>query len=147
MAAKWSLNRKKRHFPVWYSLSECLVYWWSTGFNGRSKLYACIVAVKLIPFGHCLIDWLIEHFYSAHIHSVEWSWRLADVLACSQKVSHPEMRLVSASITVTHCNNVQRTIHVMHGFVCIFPAPIDNSKKVMMSEDECNFSTYSLLLH
>jgi hypothetical protein len=43
-------------------------------------------------------DCLIEHFQSAHIHSVECSWRLADALACSQKVSHPEMRLVSAAI-------------------------------------------------
>jgi hypothetical protein len=41
---------------------------------------------------------LIEHFYSAHIHSIDCSWRLVDVLACSQKVSHPEMRLVSAAI-------------------------------------------------
>jgi hypothetical protein len=41
---------------------------------------------------------LIEHFYSAHIHSIECLGRLADVLACSQKVSHPEMRLVSAAI-------------------------------------------------
>jgi hypothetical protein len=40
---------------------------------------------------------LIEHFYSTHIHSIECSWCLADVLACSQKVSHPEMRLVSAA--------------------------------------------------
>jgi hypothetical protein len=40
----------------------------------------------------------VEHFYSAHIHTIECSWRLADVLACSQKVSHPEMRLVSAAI-------------------------------------------------
>jgi hypothetical protein len=40
----------------------------------------------------------VDHFYSAHIHSIECSWRLADVLACSQKVSHPEMRLVSAAI-------------------------------------------------
>jgi hypothetical protein len=50
---------------------------------------------------HCKFDFwfdLIEHFYSAHIHSIECSWRLADVLACSQKVSHPEMRLVSAAI-------------------------------------------------
>jgi hypothetical protein len=41
---------------------------------------------------------LIEHFYSAHILSIECSERLADVLACSQKVSHPERRLVSADI-------------------------------------------------
>jgi hypothetical protein len=40
----------------------------------------------------------VVHFYSAHIHSIECSGRLADVLACSQKVSHPEMRLVSAAI-------------------------------------------------
>jgi hypothetical protein len=40
----------------------------------------------------------VVHFYSAHIHSIQCSWRLADVLACSQKVSHPEMRLVSAAI-------------------------------------------------
>jgi hypothetical protein len=40
----------------------------------------------------------VVHFYSAHIHTIECSWRLADVLACSQKVSHPEMRLVSAAI-------------------------------------------------
>jgi hypothetical protein len=45
-----------------------------------------------------IIDLLIEHFYSAHIHSIECSWRLVDVLACSQKVSHPEMGLVSAAI-------------------------------------------------
>jgi hypothetical protein len=32
------------------------------------------------------------------IHSIECSGRLADVLSCSQKVSHPEMRLVSAAI-------------------------------------------------
>jgi hypothetical protein len=44
------------------------------------------------------VYWLIEYLYSAHIHSIECSWRLADVLACSQKVSHPEMRLVSAAI-------------------------------------------------
>jgi hypothetical protein len=31
----------------------------------------------------------VVHFYSAHIHSIECSGRLADVLACSQKVSHP----------------------------------------------------------
>jgi septal ring factor EnvC (AmiA/AmiB activator) len=35
------------------------------------------------------------------IHYIECSWRLADVLACSQKVSHPEMRLVSAAIGVS----------------------------------------------
>jgi hypothetical protein len=29
---------------------------------------------------------LIEHFYSAHIHFIECSWRVADVLACFQKV-------------------------------------------------------------
>jgi hypothetical protein len=44
-----------------------------------------------------LIDWLIKHLYTAHIHSIECSWRVANVLACSQKVSHPEMRLVSAA--------------------------------------------------
>jgi hypothetical protein len=33
-------------------------------------------------------------FYSAHIHTIESSRRLADVPACSQKVSHPGMRLV-----------------------------------------------------
>jgi hypothetical protein len=32
------------------------------------------------------------------IHSIKCSWRLADVQACSQKVSHPEIRLVSAAI-------------------------------------------------
>jgi hypothetical protein len=38
----------------------------------------------------------------AHISIIiECSWRLADVLACSQKVSHPEMRLVSAA-NLTH---------------------------------------------
>jgi hypothetical protein len=47
---------------------------------------------------NALSDWLIEHFYSAHIHSIECSWHSADVLACSRKVSHPEMRLVSAAI-------------------------------------------------
>jgi hypothetical protein len=46
-----------------------------------------------------LIDWLIEHLYSAHLHSIECSGYLADVLACSQKVSHPEMRLVSAFVS------------------------------------------------
>jgi hypothetical protein len=40
----------------------------------------------------------IEHFYSGHSHSIECSWRLADVLACSPMVSHLEMRLVSAAI-------------------------------------------------
>jgi hypothetical protein len=45
-----------------------------------------------------LIYWLIYHFYSAHIHSIKCLWRLANVLASSQKVSHPEMRLVSAAI-------------------------------------------------
>jgi hypothetical protein len=40
----------------------------------------------------------VVHFYSAHIHTIESSRRLADVLACSQKVSHFEMRLVSAAI-------------------------------------------------
>jgi hypothetical protein len=40
----------------------------------------------------------VEHFYSTHIHTIECSWRLANVLACSQKVSHPGMRLVSAAI-------------------------------------------------
>jgi hypothetical protein len=40
---------------------------------------------------------LIEHFYTAHIHSSEFSWRLADVLACSQ-VSHPELPLAHHSI-------------------------------------------------
>jgi hypothetical protein len=39
---------------------------------------------------------LIEHFYRAHIQSNECSWRLVNVLACSQ-VSHPEMRLVNAA--------------------------------------------------
>jgi hypothetical protein len=28
----------------------------------------------------------VVHFYSAHIHTIECSWRLTDVLACSQKV-------------------------------------------------------------
>jgi hypothetical protein len=36
--------------------------------------------------------------YSALIHSAECSWRLADVLAFSEKVSHPEMRLINAAI-------------------------------------------------
>jgi hypothetical protein len=40
--------------------------------------------------------WLIDEH--AQIHSIECLWRLADVLACSQKVSHPEMRLVCAAI-------------------------------------------------
>jgi hypothetical protein len=40
---------------------------------------------------------IITLFYSAHIHTIESSRCLADVLACSQKVSHPEMRLVSAA--------------------------------------------------
>ena len=44
-----------------------------------------------------------DHLYSAHIHSIECSWRLTDVLACSQKVSHPEMRLVSAAIGASYC--------------------------------------------
>jgi hypothetical protein len=67
---------------------------------------------------------LIEHFYSAHINSFECSWRLADVLACSQKVSHPEMRLVSVAISasfhslfnlsvqiITHSERVVYSIH------------------------------------
>jgi hypothetical protein len=33
-----------------------------------------------------------------YIHSIECSWCLADVLASSQKASHPEMSLVSAAI-------------------------------------------------
>jgi hypothetical protein len=40
----------------------------------------------------------VVYFFSAHIHTIECSWRLADVLACSEKVSHLEMRLVSAAI-------------------------------------------------
>jgi hypothetical protein len=44
------------------------------------------------------VDDDVVPFYRAHIHTIECSWRLADVLACSQKVSHPEMRLVSAAI-------------------------------------------------
>jgi hypothetical protein len=47
---------------------------------------------------HFMFDSLIKHLYSAHIHFIECSWHLADVLACSQKVSHSEMRLVSPAI-------------------------------------------------
>jgi hypothetical protein len=32
---------------------------------------------------------LIKNDCEAHAHSVEYSWRLADILACTQKVSHP----------------------------------------------------------
>jgi hypothetical protein len=48
-----------------------------------------------------LIDWLLIDWLNtciAHIiHSIECSWRSADGLACSQKVSHPEMKSVSAA--------------------------------------------------
>jgi hypothetical protein len=39
------------------------------------------VIAKKISSSYDLI--LIEHLFSAHIHSIECSWRLADVLACS----------------------------------------------------------------
>jgi hypothetical protein len=63
-----------------------------------------------------LIDLLIEHMYSADIHSIECSWRLADVLACSQKVSYPEMKLVSAAIGVSFPLS-QRREHSWDGYV------------------------------
>jgi hypothetical protein len=54
-------------------------------------------------YWHWLIDWVsewvsewvIKHLF---IHFLQCSWRLADLLACSQKVSHPEIILVSAAI-------------------------------------------------
>jgi hypothetical protein len=36
----------------------------------------------------------------------ECSWRLADVLVCSQEVSHPEIRLVSAALAHHTCFRV-----------------------------------------
>jgi hypothetical protein len=65
----------------------------------------------------------VVHFYSAHIHSIECSGRLADVLACSQKVSHPEMRLVSAAIGASFHFPFLRTL--VHAVFCMFPQSCD----------------------
>jgi hypothetical protein len=62
--------------------------------KGRSS-----AGIACIPYSRMYDDDDVVHFYSAHIHTIECSWRLADVLACSQKVSHPEMRLVSTAIS------------------------------------------------
>jgi hypothetical protein len=48
-------------------------------------------------FPQCGINKGNIYFYY-FIYYMECSWRLADVLAYSQKVSHPEMKLVSAAI-------------------------------------------------
>jgi hypothetical protein len=54
--------------------------------------------VTVIPLTDEFLFFLFRTlFYSAHIHIIESSRRLADVLACCQKVSHPGMRLVSAA--------------------------------------------------
>jgi hypothetical protein len=58
------------------------------------------VALDLVGYCECeteSMEFYCFIFCSAHIHSVECSWCLADVLTCSQKVSHPEMRLTSPS--------------------------------------------------
>jgi hypothetical protein len=62
-------------------------------------------------------------FYSAHIHTIESSRRLADVLACSQKVSHPEMRLVSAASWRIIPFSLLRTL--VHAGFCMFPQSCD----------------------
>jgi hypothetical protein len=62
-------------------------------------------------------------FYSAHIHTIESSWRLADVLACSQKVSHPGMRLVSAASRRIIPFSLLRTL--VHAGFCMFPQSCD----------------------
>jgi hypothetical protein len=61
------------------------------------SVFVCFEGKKYDILSIFLYD-LIEHFHSAHIYSIECSWHLTDVLACSQKVSHPEMRLVSAAV-------------------------------------------------
>jgi hypothetical protein len=69
---------------------------------------------------------LIDHFYSAHIHSFKCSWRLADVLACSQKVSHSEMRLVSAASfhfpIFLYLYNKERPV-AMEAIICKIKSP------------------------
>jgi hypothetical protein len=57
--------------------------------------------------------------YSAHICSLECSWRLAYDLACCQKVSHPEIWLVSAAVGVSYPFFLLRTL-VHAGFWCMF---------------------------
>jgi uncharacterized protein YfaT (DUF1175 family) len=56
---------------------------------------------------------------SAHIHFYQMFMRLADVLACSQKVSNPEMRLVNAAIGVFFPCFLVRTL--VHAGFCMFP--------------------------
>jgi hypothetical protein len=43
-----------------------------------------------------------EKSVCADIHSTECSWWLANILACSQKASHREVRLVSAAVGTSY---------------------------------------------
>jgi hypothetical protein len=88
-------NKLARTFAFFYTLLlHCLVFLVRRGGSGNSKQAANVQH----PFSREEVCTLIEHLYSAHIHFFECSWRLADVLTCSQNVSNPEMRLVSAAI-------------------------------------------------
>jgi hypothetical protein len=53
------------------------------------------------------------------IDSLKYTWCLADGLACSQNMSHPEMRLVSAAIGTSFSFSLLKTL--VHAGFCMFP--------------------------
>jgi hypothetical protein len=89
----------------------------------KQKFFYCLLVSLGVLGGFFVVFFLIEHLYSAHIHSIECSWRLADVLACFQKVSHPEMRLVSAAIGASLPIFLLRTL--VHAGFCMFSQSCD----------------------
>jgi hypothetical protein len=44
-----------------------------------------------------VLYWLIDHFYSAHIHSIECPWHLADILGCSQVSPVARLKIIISS--------------------------------------------------
>jgi hypothetical protein len=83
-------------------------------------------------FQYVKIDRLIDllNTFIAHIsilsnaHGECW----ADVLACTQKVSHPEMRLVSAANGASFPFSLLRTL--VHAGFCTFPQSCDYAKRL-----------------
>jgi hypothetical protein len=79
----------------------------------------------------------MKHFYSAHNQSIECPWRLADVLASSQKVSHPEIRLVSAAIGASFRFPFENFYYLVHAGFCMFPQSCDLRTEAAGSFNAC----------
>jgi hypothetical protein len=98
-------------------------------------LFICFVFPSLLfLFVSCvfLFDWLIEHFYSAHIPLLECLWHFTDVLACSQKVSHLEMRLVNAASGASYLLGWGKSILFRTIIVVYFPAEVGGPRIIVL---------------